>query len=78
MGDFKRLAKRTNGKCYYCGASLNNKIATKDHIFPQSIFSKFLPFNIRLACKKCNQFKADMIPLYLKNCRELLIKEWVV
>ena len=78
MGDFKRLKKRTNGCCYYCGKKLNNKSMAKDHIFPQSIFRKTLSFNIRLSCKECNLLKANMIPLYLKSCPETLIKKWAI
>ncbi len=78
MSDFKRLKKRTGGYCYYCGKKLNSRSMTKDHVFPQSIFGKNRPFNIRLACKKCNLLKADMVPLYLKSCSETLIKRWAI
>lgn len=60
---------RQKDLCYYCGVKIYHSsigllpIATADHRQPVSKGGKDYPQNIVAACKKCNEFKADMTEL---------------
>lgn len=64
-----KLYEQQNGKCLYCGASLNvndvfsnNKNVEIDHIIPFSICGNDGINNKALVCTRCNQEKKDHIP----------------
>lgn len=64
-----KLYEQQNGKCLYCGSSLNvsdifsdDKNAEIDHIVPFSICGNDSINNKTLACVKCNQEKKNHIP----------------
>lgn len=46
--------------CRYCGAKLNRKIRTLDHMYPRAFGGISVPNNLLPACKHCNQEKMDM------------------
>lgn len=67
----KNLVKNNRAFCYYCRCQLamNSRkkdqpnYATLDHRIPKSKTRGWeLPNNKVLACKKCNDMKADMMP----------------
>lgn len=47
--------------CDYCNREIPFKLATKDHVIPRSKGGSNYDSNIVLACKKCNNRKADRI-----------------
>ncbi len=55
----KRLRKRCNERCYYCGGQLGFRSATIDHIYPRSKGGQSDYHNLALACEPCNQLKGD-------------------
>ena len=54
--------ERIPHRCAYCRRRLTKKIATKDHVIPQSRIQGELRKNIVWACKPCNQLKANRTP----------------
>jgi len=57
----KRLIREYGNKCYYCGGQISKKERTVDHFHPLSMGGSEMFTNYRLACKRCNQIKADLI-----------------
>lgn len=53
---------RQNGLCAYCGQHRNIKYMTVDHIIPLSKGGTDDIENLQCTCKKCNQFKDNMLP----------------
>lgn len=47
-------------KCHFCGKSLENEIATLDHLYPQDLGGPTIPNNMVPACSKCNNEKSNM------------------
>jgi hypothetical protein len=45
--------------CHYCGC----EGMTRDHIIPQSKGGPTKPWNLVDACRKCNEKKADHLPI---------------
>jgi 5-methylcytosine-specific restriction endonuclease McrA len=58
------LAKRDGACCFYCRApfrKLNHK-ATLDHYVPYRLWRGWAEDNLVLACRPCNEAKADALP----------------
>jgi hypothetical protein len=57
MGKVKSVK---NIKCVYCGITLDELNSTRDHVIPQSLFSRPLPQRMITvsACKNCNKEKS--------------------
>lgn len=54
------LRTKSNGRCWYCGASFLNAKLTRDHVTPRSRGGLNVAGNLVLACEPCNCAKADM------------------
>jgi 5-methylcytosine-specific restriction endonuclease McrA len=52
--------KRQRGQCYYCNASVAKHKATLDHRTPASLGGTLQDGNAVMACRRCNEEKADM------------------
>lgn len=48
--------------CAYCRCELSEETATADHALPRSRGGRTTAVNIRLACWRCNNRKADRTP----------------
>lgn len=60
----EQLARRHGALCTYCGLQfVSLRDATLDHIVPQSLFATWSVVHLVLACRSCNQAKADRLPL---------------
>lgn len=58
------LYTRENGRCFWCDDPIPTpKESTKDHVIPESKGGKNTFENLVCACKKCNQEKADSMPI---------------
>lgn len=53
---------RDRGQCQYCGRALGRRDVTHDHIVPKSRGGETRWENIVLACRPCNQEKANRTP----------------
>ncbi|WP_320068347.1 HNH endonuclease [Micromonospora sp. RTGN7] len=64
MRQIKRaLADRDGAGCFYCGLPFPALIgATVDHLIPQSVLPGWALMNLVLACRPCNDAKADQLP----------------
>ncbi|MFJ6163653.1 HNH endonuclease [Micromonospora orduensis] len=64
MRQIKRaLADRDGAGCFYCGHAFPAMItATVDHLIPQSVLPGWALMNLVLACRPCNEAKADQLP----------------
>lgn len=58
----RTIYDRQNGLCAYCGQHRNRKYMTIDHIIPLSKGGTDDIDNLQCTCKKCNQFKDNMLP----------------
>lgn len=58
----RNLYKRDNETCQYCGKKDDYSQFDIEHIVPQSRGGKTIWTNVVLACKKCNQKKANRTP----------------
>lgn len=56
------IMRRDNFSCQYCGCGLNDAHATVDHVVPASRGGQWSWKNLVLACKPCNNKKADRTP----------------
>jgi Restriction endonuclease len=63
------LFKKCNGRCIYCG----NKAEEIEHIIPKSKGGTNSPYNLVIACKKCNKLKGKSS---LKEFGELMNKDY--
>lgn len=59
----KLVWKRDQGQCFYCGKSLSWDEKTIDHVIPKSKGGPHRVWNLVLACRTCNQVKADSDPV---------------
>ncbi|MFE7260842.1 HNH endonuclease [Streptomyces sp. NPDC057592] len=60
----EQLARRCGWRCTYCRRSFASpQEATLDHIVPVSLYRTWSVVNLTLACRPCNQAKADRLPL---------------
>lgn len=66
---FRKEAKKKGVRCYICGCEIDfertdtihfNSL-TLDHLWPRKMGGKSLEFNLKIACKRCNELKADHI-----------------
>lgn len=49
--------------CFYCGLPFPLlTLATVDHLIPQSVLPGWALMNLVLACRPCNEVKADQLP----------------
>lgn len=56
------LIKRSGAKCFYCERKIRPAELTLDHVVPKALGGSNRLDNLRLACRPCNQKKADMPP----------------
>lgn len=57
------LAARDGRWCFYCGTGFADLVdATIDHLIPKSVMPGWKQFNLVLACRPCNEAKADQLP----------------
>jgi len=62
----KRLAERYGRQCFYCRRPFRDlREATADHIVPVSLWRSWSMTSLMLACRPCNEAKADRFPLLL-------------
>ncbi|MFC9611798.1 HNH endonuclease [Streptomyces sp. NPDC056938] len=62
----ERLAARDGRQCYYCQRPFPElRQATIDHIVPVSLWRTWSASALVLACRSCNDAKADRLPLSL-------------
>ncbi|WP_406485088.1 HNH endonuclease [Streptomyces sp. NBC_01563] len=60
----EQLARRRGWRCTYCRRPFTAPgEATLDHIVPVSLYRTWAVVNLTLACRPCNQAKADRLPL---------------
>jgi hypothetical protein len=60
----EQLARRHGQRCTYCRRPFTDlREATLDHVVPQSLFRTWSVVHLVLACRSCNQAKADRLPL---------------
>lgn len=70
----EKILEKSKGKCYYCGKKLRanhfvhkgepkKALMTVDHIFPKSKGGSNNIKNLIASCYKCNQDKADKLPI---------------
>ncbi|MFC9751980.1 HNH endonuclease [Streptomyces sp. NPDC056921] len=60
----EQLARRRGWRCTYCRRPFRSpREATLDHIVPVSLYRTWSVVNLTLACRPCNQAKADRLPL---------------
>jgi hypothetical protein len=57
------LFEREGGSCAYCGCAVALEEATRDHILPRCRGGQDTWENLVLACKRCNNKKADRTPV---------------
>ncbi|MEV6368702.1 HNH endonuclease [Micromonospora musae] len=64
MRQIKRtLADRDGAGCFYCAMPFPLlRLATVDHLIPQSVLPGWALMNLVLACRACNEAKADQLP----------------
>lgn len=55
--------RRSEGRCYYCNASISVKELTMDHIVPVVRGGKTTKSNVVTACKECNNRKKYLLPV---------------
>lgn len=60
IADIDRQYERQDGKCYHCGAELNNRYHV-DHLIPINRGGTNGASNIVCSCPKCNRAKGDML-----------------
>ncbi|MFI6333326.1 HNH endonuclease [Micromonospora chersina] len=59
----RALADRDGAGCFYCGHPFACLLgATVDHLIPQSVLPGWALVNLVLACRPCNEAKADQLP----------------
>ncbi|WP_432901276.1 HNH endonuclease [Micromonospora matsumotoense] len=59
----RALADRDGAGCFYCGHPFATLLgATVDHLIPQSVLPGWALMNLVLACRPCNEAKADQLP----------------
>ncbi|MFF7597259.1 HNH endonuclease [Streptomyces mirabilis] len=62
----QRLAARDGQQCYYCRRPFRElREATADHIAPVSLWRSWSVSSLVLACRPCNDAKANRFPLSL-------------
>lgn len=59
VGRQRRTLLKKDPRCTYCGLTLTRKTATIDHIVPKSKGGSTCEANLTLACRSCNEQKAD-------------------
>ncbi|MFK0289337.1 HNH endonuclease [Streptomyces sp. NPDC090442] len=71
----RALARRDGRHCTYCGAlfAADLRDASIDHVVPISLFRTWRTENLVLACRPCNEAKADRLPLSIAL---LLCAQW--
>lgn len=52
--------KRQRGQCFYCNATVAKHKATLDHRVPRALGGNCEGGNAVMACRRCNEAKADM------------------
>lgn len=67
------LAARDGAQCFYCGLAFSTLLAaTVDHLIPQSVLPGWAQTNLVLACRPCNEAKADQLPQVFLRHRGLV------
>lgn len=67
------LAARDGAQCFYCGLAFSTLLtATVDHLIPQSVLPGWAQMNLVLACRPCNEAKADQLPQVFLRRRGLV------
>ncbi|NNF99160.1 MAG: HNH endonuclease [Desulfobacteraceae bacterium] len=56
----RRCAK---GRCHYCGAAVEVRALTMDHLVPVSRGGRSTKGNLVPACKECNNQKKQLLPI---------------
>ena len=59
------LARRDGPVCTYCGIYLAKGYRTLDHVIPYRLVQHWEPWNLVLACERCNTAKDTGIPAFL-------------
>ena len=77
----RHIYNKYEGKCVYCHTPIKYEDATIDHRFPKSKGGGDFKYNYFLACKTCNQYKADDVPEcvskdYVKNRTQQLLDKY--
>ncbi|MEE1929463.1 HNH endonuclease [Streptomyces sp. TRM 70351] len=61
-----QLARRHGARCWYCRRPFTSlREATLDHVVPLSLWRSWSVTSLMLACRACNERKADRLPLLL-------------
>ena len=58
--DIERIYSQQNGRCYWCGASIEKYHV--DHVIPLSKGGSDAPENLVISCQTCNQEKYNKLP----------------
>jgi 5-methylcytosine-specific restriction endonuclease McrA len=56
------VGRRDGWECHYCKCRLTYNNATLDHVVPRSLGGSNAIYNLKLACRHCNQAKANKPP----------------
>lgn len=66
------------GKCSYCQIVYPASELTRDHVWPKSKGGPNAKWNLALACRACNEKKADKPPQFLPPGKRFKkLKEWL-
>ena len=72
-----RRSKSLEYDCHYCHIPLDSRNVTIDHIVPRALGGQDERFNKILACRDCNERKADAFPSCRCNvCRKSRRIHW--
>ena len=66
----RKIFERDNYKCWMCGCTVVEKgipLATIDHFIPRNQKGKNKSYNLRTACKECNDKKRGKVPVELSE-----------
>lgn len=64
-------------ECHYCHVILDSDNVTIDHVVPRALGGRDERFNKVLACRNCNERKADAFPICACNfCRKTRRIHW--
>jgi 5-methylcytosine-specific restriction endonuclease McrA len=70
--DVSRILKMQRGRCAYCPRRLGRRFHV-DHIEPVARNGTNHPYNIQLACPRCNRAKSDRDPIEFARSLGLLL-----
>lgn len=71
MRERLKLLQARKNTCEYCEKRYHSRVLGIDHVFPKSKV-KDAPIKV-LACRSCNRFKGDLMPMVFIGKLEVII-----